>query len=256
MKERLGEYLERLVCRYNAPEYVDMDPVSIPHSFSRKQDIEIAGFFAATMAWGRRATIIKKAEELMALMDYAPHDFVLNHEEEDLKALLEFKHRTFQPPDVLYFIDFLHRHYQEFESLEEAFLPDGTFTSIEDSLICFHNYFCAGEFFLPRTRKHVPTPARKSACKRLNMFLRWMVRKDEAGVDFGLWQRIPQSELVCPCDVHVLRVAFQLGLLKEERNEWKTALKLTQRLKALDAEDPVRYDFALFNLGLQEDFRV
>jgi uncharacterized protein (TIGR02757 family) len=230
--------------------------VSIPHQFSKKQDIEISAFFASVFAWGQRQTIINKCRELLGLMDMAPHDFILNHKEEDLKRFLEFKHRTFNPTDTLYFIYFLKRFYESSDSLEEAFITgvDNDADNIEEGLRNFHHLF----FSLPdapqRTRKHISTPASRSACKRLNMFLRWMVRNDSCGVDFGIWRRIKPSQLVCPCDIHVDRVARRFGLISRKQTDWQTALELTANLKEFDPQDPVKYDFALFGLGVEEKY--
>ncbi|TNF41345.1 MAG: TIGR02757 family protein, partial [Cytophagales bacterium] len=201
-------------------------------------------------------TIINKCNELFQMMDHAPHDFLKNHQESDLKPFLSFKHRTFNATDVLYFIHFLAWYYRNHSSLEEAFLIGQTNRedAMESMLIRFHEFF----FSLPdapsRTRKHIATPARKAACKRINMFLRWMVRKDDKGVDFGIWNKIQPSQLICPCDLHVDRVARKLGLIQRKQTDWFTALELTERLKEFDPQDPVKYDFALFGLGIEEKF--
>ncbi|UEG52201.1 TIGR02757 family protein [Mucilaginibacter daejeonensis] len=270
----LKAFLDAKVAQYNRPEFIQNDPIVIPHQFKLKQDIEIMGFWAATLAWGQRVTIIKKCRELITLMDGAPYDFVINHQEPDLKKLLAFKHRTFNDIDTLYFISLFRHHYERFDSLEDAFLPPsplkgeqagkeevrtiynppsgGGGVSIESSLNHFRQYF----FSLPdhphRTKKHVSSPSQKSTCKRLNMFLRWMVRKDDAGVDLGIWDRISMADLVCPCDLHVDRVARRLKLITRKQTDWQTALELTQHLRDLDPADPVKYDFALFGLGIEE----
>lgn len=245
------ELLEEKYRQYNTSGFIPNDPVSIPHLFTIKQDIEIMGFWAAILAWGQRKTIISKSRELITLMDGAPYDFVKNHEENDLKRFLAFKHRTFNSTDTLYFLHFFQQYYRQHDSLEDAFLiPDASF-STEKSLISFHHYFCSLDYFPERTRKHIATPARKSACKRLNMFLRWMVRKDEQGVDFGIWNRIAPSDLICPCDVHVDRIGRLLGLISQSKTSWQTAAELTASLKLLDPLDPVKYDFALFGLGIE-----
>ncbi|MEN0047642.1 MAG: TIGR02757 family protein [Bacteroidota bacterium] len=253
-KAALKDYLDFQVEQYNKASFIEDDPISIPHRFDQLQDIEIIGFWVAMLAWGQRKTIINKANELITLMDNAPYDFVLNHEEKDREKLLSFKHRTFQATDTLYFLEFLQWFYRKNDSLEKAFLPDPkqACPSVEAALIHFHELF----FSLPnapqRTRKHIATPARKSSCKRLNMFLRWMVRKDERGVDFGLWKRISSSQLLMPLDVHVDRVARRLGLLKRKQTDWLSVLELTENLRAFDANDPVKYDFALFSIGVLE----
>lgn len=258
------DLLNRKADQYNRPAFIERDPISIPHQFSRKQDIELMGFWAAVLAWGQRPVILKKANELVTLMDGAPYDFVRHHEESDLKRFLAFKHRTFNATDALYFLHFFHHYYQQNDSLEDAFCVSGPATAsitetsnqpdgqtVEANLIAFHDRFCCDPYFPDRTRKHIATPARNSSCKRLNMFLRWMVRQDDQGVDFGLWHRIRPDQLVIPIDVHVNRVARQLGLLSRPQTDWKAALELTDVLKQLDAEDPVRYDFALFGLGVE-----
>lgn len=253
----LKDFLDEKVERYNTITFIDSDPILIPHQFTKKQDIEIAGFFAATFAWGQRVTIINKCKELLTLMDHAPYEFLLNHKERDLKRFEKFRHRTFNATDALYFIESLSQYYKEYSSLEDAFLPASLPSSeftIEEGLIHFHKTFFGLQDYPQRTLKHVSTPARKSACKRLNMFLRWMVRQDDKGVDFGIWKRIAPSQLVCPCDVHVDRVARKLRLIRSKQVNWQTALELTNNLRSLDPLDPVKYDFALFGLGVVEHF--
>ncbi|MHA4742176.1 TIGR02757 family protein [Dyadobacter sp. MSC1_007] len=247
------ELLEEKVAQYNKPDFIPFDPISIPHRFSIKQDIEIMGFWASVLAWGQRKTIINKCLELSALMDNAPYDFILNHQENDLKPFLTFKHRTFNATDTLYFLHFFQEYYKQHESLEFAFSSHmrADDVTIEKGLIGFHDLFSNSENFPARTRKHIATPVRKSSCKRLNMFLRWMVRKDTNGVDFGIWNTIRPSQLVCPCDVHVDRVARLLGLIKRPVTNWQTATELTASLRLLDPHDPVKYDFALFGLGIE-----
>jgi uncharacterized protein (TIGR02757 family) len=252
MREGLKDFLDEKVELYNRPDFIENDPISIPHRFSKKQDIEIAGFFAAILAWGQRKTIINKCFSLLEMMDNAPHDFLLHHEEDDLKPFLQFKHRTFNATDTLYFLSFLSAFYKEQESLEAAFLPNGNGYGMEQMLIHFHENFFNDPLAPQRTRKHIATPARKAACKRINMFLRWMVRKDDKGVDFGIWDRIEPSMLVCPCDVHVDRVGRRLGLIERKQTDWRTAVELTENLKVFDSKDPVKYDFALFGLGVEE----
>ena len=247
------DLLECKAEQYNQPDFIANDPVSIPHRYSLKQDIEIMGFWSSMLAWGQRKTIINKCLELSVLMDHAPYDFIKNHEESDLRKFLAFKHRTFNATDTLYFLHFFQEYYRQHDSLEFAFNHklSSSDTSIENGLIGFHDLFCDSENFSPRTRKHIATPIRKSSCKRLNMFLRWMVRKDDKGVDFGIWNSISPSQLVCPCDVHVDRVARVLGLIARQVTDWRTAVELTTALKQLDPNDPVKYDFALFGLGIE-----
>lgn len=239
---------------FNNSNFIEHDPISIPHRFSKKEDIEITAFWASMLAWGQRKTIINKCNELVELMDNAPHDFILNHEEKDLMRFSDFKHRTFNATDTLYFIHFFKHHYSNHISLESAFyLPDFKDNiNIEQHLIHFHNYFFSLEDAPQRTRKHIATPARKSACKRLSMFLRWMVRNDEQGVDFGIWKNIKTLQLVCPLDVHVERIGRRLNLISRKQTDWKTAIELTENLKKFDPIDPVKYDFALFGMGIEE----
>lgn len=248
----LKEFLDRKVEEFNQPDFIPNDPICIPHQFDLKQDIEIMGFFASILAWGQRKTIINKCNELIERMDGSPFDFILNHQDQDLKSLLGFKHRTFNDTDLLYFVSFFKYHYTHFASLEDAFLQLGTSEpfSIEESLNAFKSYFFSLPDYPYRTRKHVSSPLQKSTCKRLNMFLRWMVRKDDRGVDFGVWDQIKAKDLICPCDVHVERVARKFGLIQLDKVNWKTALELTENLRELDPNDPVKYDFALFGLGV------
>lgn len=253
MEKDLKAYLEDCVSLFNVPGFVENDPVGIPHRFSRLQDIEIAGFWVSAFSWGQRKSIIQSADSLLERMDGAPYDFILNHEEPDRKRFENFCHRTFQPLDTLYFLEFFQHYYRKHDSLEEAFsqfLPADA-PHVEPALMGFHELF----FSLPdapqRTRKHVATPARKSTCKRLNMYLRWMVRRDEHGVDFGLWRKISPSQLLMPLDVHVERVARKLGLLQRKQTDWQAVLELTDALRRFDPEDPVKYDFALFGLHLK-----
>jgi uncharacterized protein (TIGR02757 family) len=202
------------------------------------------------LAWGRRATIINKATELIDLMDGAPYDFILNHTEQDRAKFLKFKHRTFQTDDTIYFLHFLQNYYKKNESLESAFVVENIENRVEAGITNFHNLFTGDELMLRRTGKHVSTPARNTACKRLNMFLRWMVRSDEQQVDFGIWKRLSMADLMIPLDVHVSRVARQLGLLTRPQDDWKSVVELTENLRLLDKEDPVRYDYALFSIGV------
>ena len=254
----LKDFFDEKVNQYNRPSFIKDDPICIPHSFTKKQDIEIAGLFAAVFAWGNRTTIINKSKELMGLMDHAPYDFCLNHNKAQLKRLEGFKHRTFNTTDLLYFIEFLKYHYTNYTSLEEAFLknfsPSRGEGGIEQSLTCFHNYFFSLTHVPSRTKKHIATPCKGSTCKRLNMFLRWMVRNDKTGVDFGIWKKIKPSDLICPIDVHVARVAQRFGILERKQIDWQAAVELTTYLRTLDPHDPVKYDFALFGLGAMEKY--
>ena len=247
----LKEFLDSKVKQYNTPHFIENDPISIPHSFTKKEDIEIMGFFAAIFAWGQRKTIINKAKELAHRMDNSPYDFIKNHKDQDLKSLIGFKHRTFNDSDLLYTIHFLKHHYARHNSLEDAFLSNDIL-EIKDALIHFHNYFFSLPDTLDRTKKHIPTPLRGSACKRINMYLRWMVRNDNKGVDFGLWKRLQPHQLICPLDLHVEKTARKINLLKREKADWIAAMELTDNLRKLDADDPVKYDFALFALSIEE----
>jgi len=251
-KQALKALLEEKYRQFNRPDFIENDPVSIPHRFSKKQDIEIAALFAAILAWGQRSTIIKSCNTLLNWMDNDPHRFILHHTAADLKPFEGFVHRTFNSTDALYFITFLQWFYQRHDSLEEAFAVQADEEDVGPALIRFHQLFFSLPFYPERTRKHIPTPARKSACKRLNMLLRWMVRCDNQGVDLGLWKTIKPAQLICPCDIHVERTARRLGLLRRKQTDWLAAVELTRALRQFDAHDPVKYDFALFGLGIAE----
>ena len=255
-KSSLQGFLDKKVEEYNHPSFIKSDPISIPRSFSKQQDIEISGLFAAIFSWGNRTTIINKSKELMQLMDNAPHDFILGNSDKDLKKLTGFKHRTFNTTDLLIFIEFLRFHYLQHHTLETAFAQwiDPSDETIEHGLTGFNNYFFSLHDSPGRTRKHIASPLKNSSCKRLNMYLRWMVRKDDKGVDFGIWKTISPAQLICPIDLHVARVAKRFGLLLQTQINWKSALELTSELCKMDREDPVKYDFALFNLGIMENY--
>lgn len=249
--------LDAAVRRYNCPDFIAHDPICIPHRFSRLQDREIMGFWTAMLAWGQRRTIIQSAESLIALMDDAPYDFILHHEEKDRARFLNFKHRTFQPTDTLWFLAFFQDYYRKHPSLEEAFaahLPPHA-PDVEKALAGFHHQFFDHPDAPARTRKHVATPERGSTCKRLNMFLRWMVRADDGGVDFGDWHTIQPSQLFIPLDVHVERVARQMRLLQRPQTDWKAVRELTALLRSFDENDPVKYDFALFGISIEQKQR-
>jgi len=251
-KKNIKALLDDYYVRYNQPGFIEEDPISIPHRFNQLQDMEIAGFLAATFAWGQRVTIINKTNELLALMGDQPYKFILNHSEEDRDIFRTFKHRTFQFTDTLYFLDFLQRYYRSHQSLEDAFLlPGGTFEA-RRSLEQFHRIFFDSPYAPARTQKHLATPARKSTCKRLNMYLRWMCRDDNSGVDLGIWKRIPTSKLMIPLDVHVEKTARRLGLLHRKQRDWEAVEELTSALRAFDPNDPVKYDYALFGMSILE----
>jgi uncharacterized protein (TIGR02757 family) len=251
----LREFLDCKFELYNNVAFIDEDPVSVPHRFKLLQDIEISGFFAALLSWGRRSTIIANSLRLMQLMDNAPYDFIQNHRPKDLKSFESFTHRTFNDTDLFYFISFLQEYYATFLSLESAFSTHVTEedATVKNGLIGFRQIVFAGEH-PARTTKHLSSPAKNSACKRMNMFLRWMVRSDHQGVDFGLWKRISPAQLIIPVDVHVSRVAKGLKLLDNDTVNWKNAEALTAELRKFDPNDPVKYDFALFGMGVMEKF--
>jgi len=257
VNDKLKDFFDRKVAEYNQPFFIKDDPISIPHGFTNRQDKEISGFFAAILAWGNRTSIINSCNRLMALMEKQPHQFVLNFEETDLKPFSGFVHRTFNDTDLFYFLKVLQFHYRQNESLESAFakwMNDGD-KDTENALNGFYRYFFSIDSDFPRrTQKHIAAPFKKSACKRINMFLRWMVRRDKSGVDFAIWKNINPSQLVCPIDVHVARVAKRFNLVSRNQTDWEAALELTSNLKKLDPFDPVKYDFALFGLGVMEKF--
>jgi uncharacterized protein (TIGR02757 family) len=245
--------LDTRVARYNQPEFIPQDPIAVPHQYAQRQDIEIAGFWTAILSWGLRKTILNKARALFALMDNAPYDFIINHQEKDRKRFLNFRHRTFQPTDTLYFLEFFQQYYNTHDSLEDVFLGSRQDSAgMRDVLTAFHSTFFDHPFAPERTRKHVPTPEHNAGCKRINMFLRWMVRHDACGVDFGIWKRIDPAELMIPLDVHVHRIALALGLLDKPGVGWKAVEDLTAVLRTFDPADPVKYDFALFGMGVLE----
>ena len=247
----LKQGLLALAERYESPDFIAQDPISLPHRFNLQQDREIIAFWVSILAWGRRSQIIQSGERLLAYMDNAPYQFICQHEERDREVFLKFKHRTFQPEDALYFLSFLQAYYRQHHSLEWAFVqflqPDAL--HIGPALEGFHEFFFSGEH-LARTRKHLPTPRRKAACKRLCMFLRWMVRSSAGGVDFGLWKGISPRQLLLPLDVHVERWARHWGLLKRPKADWLAVLELSEVAREICPQDPCRLDFALFGAGV------
>jgi uncharacterized protein (TIGR02757 family) len=257
-QQELKKILDQKVRQYNKLDFIEKDPICIPHKFKKQQDIEIAAFFAAIFAWGNRTTIINKSNELLERMDHAPYDFCIHHQPKDLKKLLGFVHRTFNDTDALYCVEFFKNHYTKNETLETAFFENQItrkkIDNVEFALIHFQSYFMSLEDAPKRTQKHIASPATGSTCKRLNMFLRWMVRKDKQGVDFGLWNSIRPASLIIPIDVHVARVSRALGILKRPQTDWLAAMELTEYCRTLDPKDPVKYDFALFSLGVIEKF--
>ena len=257
ISKNIIQLLNKKVEQYNHIDFIELDPISIPHQFTKKQDIEIAAFFAATLSWGNRKSIITSCKKLLELMDNTPFDFIIHHQTKDIKP---FVHRTFNQIDLTHFIRFLQYHYKKEKSLETAFTNSMNMKdeNIEEGLNGFHQYFFNPKLFPnypTRTHKHIATPFKNSACKRLNMFLRWMVRKDEHQVDFGIWKNIKASQLIIPMDVHVVHVAHQLGLITNTKTSWQAAISLTNSLKQLDSKDPVKYDYALFSLGVVEGLK-
>jgi len=250
-EQDLYQLLEEKYDLYNRKRFIETDPISVPHLFSKKEDIEIAGFFAATLAWGQRTTIIKNAKKIMQFMDMAPHDFIVNHSKPELKPFQKFVHRTFNAQDALFFIKTLKNIYTNHKGLENVFTL--TNKPIPEKIGIFRNLFLSSNLEC-RTAKHISNPLIGSSAKRLNMFLRWMVRNDKRGVDFGIWKKISPSELFCPLDVHSGRVARKLGILHAKQNNWKAVEELTLRLRTFNEKDPIRYDFALFGLGAFENF--
>ena len=251
-RDQIYHLLEQKYKEFNSSTFIEADPISIPHSFTKKQDIEIMAFWTAMLSWGNRKSIISSAQKLVTLMDGAPHQFMIGHQEKDLKKFLQFKHRTFNTTDTLYFIEFFKNYYQKHNSLEDAFSAhmSKNALTVESGLAGFHDLFFSLDDAPQRTKKHIATPVRKSSCKRINMFLRWMVRKDKAGVDFGIWNKIMPAQLLCPLDVHVDRVGRKLGLITRPQTDWQTVLELTENLRSFDKSDPVKYDFALFGIGV------
>ena len=251
-KETVSSFLEEKVIQYQQPQFIETDPIQIPYLFSKKEDIEISGFIAATLSWGNRKSILKSAQTFMALMDSAPHEFIMNATENDYNSLSNFKHRTFNGADARFFCQSLKNIYTHHGGLENAFFtkPD---VSLQENISLFKAIF----FNIPhplRTTKHVSDPLKGSAAKRLNMFLRWMVRDHSQKVDFGIWSKIKPSQLSCPLDVHSGRVARKLGLLDRTQNDGKAVSELDNSLRMLDPLDPVKFDFALFGLGVFEGF--
>jgi len=245
----LYTFLEQKYREYHANYFIEKDPIQIPHKFHEKADIEIAAFITATIAWGQRKTIIKNAHTFMELMDFSPYEFILHASAKEIKYLEAFKHRTFNGDDAQYFIYALRHLYLHHGGLEGAFSIKNI--SMIERIVHFRTIFFAPKHPI-RTQKHISNPLKNSACKRLNMFLRWMVR--DGSIDFGLWQSISPSDLLCPLDVHSGTVARKLGLLKRTQNDLKACLELTESLIKLDPKDPIKYDLVLFGLGAFENF--
>ncbi|MEC8536287.1 MAG: TIGR02757 family protein [Bacteroidota bacterium] len=251
--DALKEFLEAKVDQYNKRDFINSDPIQIPHSFTAKEDIEISSLLTATIAWGNRKSIIKNSRRLMDLMDNAPYEFVISHKQTDLKAFEGFVHRTFNSQDAVQFIKSLKHIYIVYGGMESIFCKYAENNSLQYAIHKFKSYFFEIEH-LKRSAKHISDPLKNSAAKRINMFLRWMVRSNESGVDFGIWKSISPAKLSCPLDVHSGNVARKIGLLKRKQNDAKAVKELDNALRKLDATDPVKYDFALFGLGVFENF--
>jgi uncharacterized protein (TIGR02757 family) len=254
-KDELRELLELKYRQYNRPSFIENDPVSIPHRFTTKEDIEIAGFLAATIAWGNRKSIIANASRLMGWMGDEPHQFILSHSAKDLKPFRQFTHRTFNGEDCVFFIRSLARIYRHKGGLEAVFSPAGDPADLKLRIVHFRKIFF-GLQHPARTEKHISDPERGSSAKRLCMFLRWMVRKDKRGVDFGIWQKIKASDLMLPLDVHTGNVSRKLGLLKRKQTDWKAVEEVTAALREFDPSDPVKFDFALFGMGVSGELNI
>lgn len=252
-QSELKDFLDEKVELYNNPNFIESDPVQIPHLFSQKEDIEIAGFLSATIAWGNRKMIIKNAHCMMDLMGNAPYDFVMSHQENDLERLESFVHRTFNGQDFASFIQSLQHIYKNHNGLEAVFTKHQKNNSLQGSIHEFKKLFFEIEH-QSRTQKHISDPLNGSAAKRINMYLRWMCRQDNKGVDLGIWKNISPAYLSCPLDVHSGNVARKLDLLTRKQNDGKALAELDSKLRELDANDPVKYDFALFGLGVFEGF--
>ena len=245
-------FLNEKIAQYNTLQYIETDPIQIPHEFQSKEDIEISAFLTATIAWGKRAIIIRKAREMMELLEYSPYDFVCHHSDNDLKGLKKFVHRTFQGVDLIYFVQALKHIYENQNGLEGIFTKYQSNDSVQFAIHKLKEFF----FELPhpkRTKKHISDPLKGSAAKRINMFLRWMVRNDKI-VDFGIWKGISPAKLSCPLDVHSGNVSRKLNILKRKQNDAKALQELDTYLRELDKNDPSKYDYALFGLGVFEGF--
>ncbi len=250
--KQVKSLLDRKYLQYDHEEFITGDPVSVPHRFYRKEDIEISGFLTATISWGQRATIVRNARNLMELMDDSPFEYIFNASRKDLISLRDFKHRTFNGEDLAFFILSLQQIYRNHGGLETAF-SSGKPGSIKEAIIRFRQLFLS--YPHPgRSGKHVSNPMAGSSAKRLNMFLRWMVRADRNGVDFGIWKSLRQQDLMCPLDLHSGNVARKLGLIQRKQNDWKALEELMAHLRAFDPSDPVKYDYALFGLGIFEKY--
>ena len=246
------QFLESKTTEYNRPAFIAEDPISIPHSFSRKEDIEISGFLTALISWGRRSAILKSAQKLMQLMDYAPYEFIIGADSSNLKRVTGFVYRTFNASDLLFMMEALRHLYLEQGGLENVCENCFQKTETVKGLITGLRAELLKASHLTRSEKHLAAPEKGSAAKRINMFLRWMIRRDDKGVDFGIWKGISPSALMIPLDVHAGNTARRLGLLQRKQNDWKAVEELTEKLRNFDPVDPVKYDFALFGTGVYE----
>ena len=250
----MKQFLEEKYLQYNNPSFIPSDPISIPHRFTLQHDREISGFLVSAIAWGRRDLILRSANNLLEAMDSAPYEFVMSAGAEDMKRVSRFVHRTFNGTDCNYFIKGLRHIYTDFGSMEDVVLEGMNRSgSLKEGIAHLRQYFFC-EHHEQRTEKHFADVTGGAAGKRVNMYLRWMVRQDNRGVDFGIWKRIDPSVLYIPLDLHSGNTARKLGLLNRKINDWKAVEELTAVLREFDPEDPVKYDFALFGLGVFEKF--
>jgi len=254
--KEVKELLDEKYFQFNNTSFIETDPISIPHQFSKKEDIEIAGLLVATIAWGQRTSIINNGNKLMRLMNDEPYEFIMNFSKRDSIRFENFVHRTFNSVDCVFFLNSLKNIYAKNGGLENAF--SGKISKdekdVKNAITNFRELFLS----IPhpsRSDKHISNPSAKSSAKRLCMFLRWMVRKDKHGVDFGIWKSIHSSQLCLPLDLHTGNVSRKLGLLKRTQNDWQAVEEITTLLRGFDKKDPIKYDFSLFGLGAFEGFR-
>ena len=257
MSLKIKEFLDYKSEKYNNPSFIQEDPIQIPHLFQKKEDIEISGFLTATIAWGNRKSIIKSSKKIVEFFDNKPYDFIMNHNDSDLKKLESFKHRTFNGYDLIQFVKSIKNIYSNHDGLESVFANNILRERMDNSIHEFKKKFFEIDH-LKRTKKHISDPFNGSAAKRINMFLRWMVRNDNKGVDFGIWKKIKPKYLSCPLDIHSGRIARKMGILKRKQNDHKAVIELDSFLRTLDVNDPVKYDYALFGIGVFEklDFKL
>ena len=257
MSLKIKEFLDYKSEKYNNPSFIQEDPIQIPHLFQKKEDIEISGFLTATIAWGNRKSIIKSSKKIVEFFGYKPYDFIMNHKDSDMRKLESFKHRTFNGYDLIQFVKSIKNIYSNHDGLESVFAKNILEERMHNSIHEFKKKFFEIDH-LKRTKKHISDPFKGSAAKRINMFLRWMVRDDNKGVDFGIWKKIKPKYLSCPLDIHSGRIARKMGILKRKQNDHKAVIELDSFLRTLDVNDPVKYDYALFGIGVFEklDFKL